>query len=104
MLQAVITALPILILEIDEDGTILDYNSDSPSLFDVHPESFLNRHLRTYFPNHVESELQTVLSAIMKADQLPIINYMMNIGLKLVSSLRTKNVVSLLYRILPDIK
>ena len=79
MLQAVITALPILILEIDEDGTILDYNSDSPSLFDVHPESFLNRHLRTYFPNHVESELQTVLSAIRKADQLPIINYSMNI-------------------------
>ena len=63
MLQAVITALPILILEIDEDGTILDYSSDSPSRFDVHAESFLNRHLSTYFPDKVTDELKTVLSA-----------------------------------------
>ncbi|MGD8404479.1 MAG: HD domain-containing phosphohydrolase [Anaerolineales bacterium] len=77
MLQAVITALPILILEIDEDGIILGYNSDSPSLFDVHPESFLNRHLSTYLPNHVEDELQIVLSAIRNAGQPPLINYSM---------------------------
>jgi len=77
MLQAVITAFPILILEIDEDGIILDYNSDSPSLFDVHPESFLNCHLNTYFPDQVADELQTVLLVIKKADQPPIINYMM---------------------------
>lgn len=79
MLQAVITALPILILEIDEGGTILDYNSDSPSFFDVHPESFLNHHLSTYFPKHIEGELQTVLSAIRKANQPPIINYAMKV-------------------------
>jgi HD-GYP domain-containing protein (c-di-GMP phosphodiesterase class II) len=77
MLQAVITALPILILEIDEDGIILDYNSDSPSLIDVHLESFLNCHLNTYFPDQVADELQTVLLAIKKADQPPIINYTM---------------------------
>jgi len=100
MLQAVITALPILILEIDEDGTILDYNSDSPSLFDVHPESFLNRHLRTYFPDHVEGELQTVLTAIKKADQPPIINYSMDVDdgehwfeARFISSNRKRNVV-----------
>ena len=75
MLQAVITALPILILEINEDGTIIDFNSDSPSLFDIHPQSFLNCHLSDYFPNHVNGELQTVLSAIRKSDQPPIINY-----------------------------
>lgn len=79
MLQAVITALPILILEIDEDGVILDYNSDSPSLFEVHPESFLNQHLNTYFPNHVENELQAVLSAIKKSAQPSIINYAMEV-------------------------
>jgi len=75
MLQAVITALPILILEIDEDGIILDYNSDSPSLFDIHPESFLNRHLNSYFPDQVAGEIQSVLSTINKTDQSPIINY-----------------------------
>jgi HD-GYP domain-containing protein (c-di-GMP phosphodiesterase class II) len=79
MLQAVITALPILILEIDEDGIILDYNSDFPSLFDAHPESFLNCHLRTYFPEHIEGELKTVLSAIKNASQPPIINYSMEV-------------------------
>jgi len=75
MLQAVITALPLLILEIDEDGNILDYNSDTPSRFDVHPGSFLNRHLSTYFPEEVADELQVVLSAIKNADQPPCINY-----------------------------
>ena len=75
MLQAVITALPLLILEIDEDGNILDYNSDTPSRFDVHPESFLNHHLSTYFPVEVADELQVVLSAIKNADQPPCINY-----------------------------
>ena len=79
MLQSVITALPILILEIDEDGIILDYNSDSPSLFAVHPESFLSHHLNTYLPNQVKDELQIVLSAIRRADQPPIINYTMNL-------------------------
>jgi len=38
MLQAVITALPILIIEIDKNGNILDFNIDSPSLFDVNLE------------------------------------------------------------------
>ena len=100
MLQAVITALPILILEIDKDGTILDYNSDSPSLFDVHPETFLNHHIRTYFPDHVGGELQTVLSAIRKADQPPIINYSMDVDdgehwfeARFISSNRKRNVV-----------
>jgi HD-GYP domain-containing protein (c-di-GMP phosphodiesterase class II) len=77
MLQAVITALPILILEINDDGIIIDFNSDSPSLFEVHPESFLNRHLSTYFPAHIEEELSIVLSALENADQPPIINYSM---------------------------
>jgi len=79
MLQAVITALPILILEIDEDGIILDYNSDSPSLFDVHPESFLNCHLNTYLPIQVADDIQTVLSALKRADQPPIITYNMKL-------------------------
>ena len=79
MLQAVITAFPILILEIDEDGIILDYNSDSPSLLDVHPESFLNCHLNTYLPDQVEGEIQTVLSALKRADQPPVITYNMKL-------------------------
>jgi len=100
MLQAVITALPILILEINEDGIILDYNSDSPSLFDVHPASFLNRHIRTYFPKHVEEELQTALLAIRKAGQPPVINYSMDVEdgehwfeARFIASNRERNIV-----------
>ena len=80
MLQAVITALPLLILEIDEDGYLLGYNSDSPSRFDVHPESFLNRHLSSYFPDKVEDDLPFVFSAIKNAQQPPCINYTMDLG------------------------
>ncbi len=100
MLQAVITALPLLILEIDEDGNILDYNSDTPSRFDVHPESFLNRHLSTYFPEEVATELQLVLSAIRNADQPPCINYTLNLEdgehwfeARFIASSRKRNVV-----------
>lgn len=80
MLQAVITALPLLILEIDEDGNILGYNSDSPSRFDVNPESFLNHHLSTYFPDKIGDDLKFVLLAIKNADQPPSINYTMHMG------------------------
>jgi HD-GYP domain-containing protein (c-di-GMP phosphodiesterase class II) len=79
MLQAVITALPLLILEVDEDGTVLNYNSDTPSRFDVKPESFLNRPLSTYFPDKVANDLPVVLSAIKNADQPPSINYTMGL-------------------------
>jgi hypothetical protein len=78
MLQAVITALPLLVLEIDKDGSILDFNSDSPSRFDVHPESFLNQHLSSYFPDKVADDILFVLSAIKNEDQPPCINYTMN--------------------------
>jgi len=100
MLQAVITALPILILEIDEDGVILDYNSDSPSLFEVHPESFLNQHLSTYFPDHVGDTLKTVLTDIRNADQPSIINYAMKVNdnehwfeARFIASNRERNIV-----------
>src|SRR5574342_688223 len=79
MLKAVITALPLLILEIDEDGNILDYNSDSPSHFDVNPESFLNRHLSSYFPEEVADDLRFVTTAIKNADQPPCVNYSMEL-------------------------
>lgn len=80
MLQAVITALPLLILEIDEDGYIIGYNSDSPSRFDVHPESFLNRHLSSYFPDKVMDDLHFVISAIKNEEPPPSINYTMELG------------------------
>ena len=80
MLKAVITVLPLLMLEIDEDGNIVDYNSDSPSRFDVNPESFLNCHLSLYFPDEVADDLRFVFSAIKDADQPPCINYAMKLG------------------------
>jgi HD-GYP domain-containing protein (c-di-GMP phosphodiesterase class II) len=79
MLQAVITALPLLILEVDEDGNIVGYNSDSPSRFDVNPESFLNRPLSSYFPEEVADDLRFVFSAIKNADQPPSITYTMDL-------------------------
>ena len=77
MLQAVITAFPILLLEIDENGVILDYNSDSPSLFYVHPESYLNQHLSNFLPDQIERELEEVLFAIKQNRQPPYISYTM---------------------------
>ncbi len=77
MLQAVITAFPILLLEIDENGVILDYKSDSPSLFYVHPESYLNQHLSNFLPDQVEHELEEVLFAIQQNRQPPYISYAM---------------------------
>jgi HD-GYP domain-containing protein (c-di-GMP phosphodiesterase class II) len=79
MLQAVITAFPILLLEIDKDGVILGYNSDSPSLFYVHPESYLNRHLSSFFPDQVKNELEEVLDAVKQNRQPPYINYAMQL-------------------------
>ncbi|MBN1453440.1 MAG: HD domain-containing protein [Anaerolineales bacterium] len=75
MLQAVITAFPILLLEFDEGGVILDYKSDSPSLFHVHPESYLERHLSSFFPEQIENELEEVLLAVKQNRQPPYINY-----------------------------
>jgi len=77
MLQAVITAFPILLLEIDGDGVILDYNSDSPSLFYVHPESYLNCHLSSFFPDPVKNEVEEVLLAVRQKLQPPYISYTM---------------------------
>ena len=79
MLQAVITAFPILLLEFDEDGVILDYNSDSPSLFYVHPEAYLNRHLSNFFPDQVDDELREILLAVKQNRQPPYINYVMQL-------------------------
>jgi HD-GYP domain-containing protein (c-di-GMP phosphodiesterase class II) len=75
MLQAVITAFPILLLEIDESGMILDYKSDAPSLFYVHPESYLHRHISSFFPEQIEDKLEEVLLAIKQNRQPPYINY-----------------------------
>ena len=79
MLKAVITAFPILLLEINEDGVILDYNSDSPSLFYIHPEAYINRHLSVFFPDQVEDELDEVLLAQKQNRQPPSINYTMQL-------------------------
>ena len=79
MLEAVITAFPILLLDIDEDGIILDYHSDSPSLFQIHPEVYLNRHLSVFFPDQVEDDLENVLLAQKQNRQSPYINYAMQL-------------------------
>jgi len=75
MLKAVLTALPILILEIDEDGIIHKLNSDSPSFFSVHLKTFLGAHLSTFFPKQVTKEIETVLLTIKNGEQPPVINY-----------------------------
>jgi len=79
MLKAVITAFPILLLEIDEDGVILDYKGDSPSLFYVHPEDYLNEQLSVFFPEQVGEDLDQVLQALQQNRQPPYINYSMQL-------------------------
>ena len=66
-----------MLLEIDRDGVILDYNSDSPSLFDVQPESYLNQHLSKFLPDQVEHELEEVLDAVKDKRQPPYLSYTM---------------------------
>jgi len=75
MLQAVMTALPILILEIDEDGNILEFNSDSPSLFDVHLNSFQNNHMRAFFPEIILSKIEIALLVTRNGRKSPLVNY-----------------------------
>ena len=75
MLQAILTALPILILEIGEDGTILKIDSDSSSFLGFPLDEFLGENLRTFLPKQVAMELEVVLSAIKNGEQPPIINY-----------------------------
>lgn len=75
MLQAVITTFPMLLLEIDEVGTILDYKSDAPSLFCIPPKSYLDRHLSNFFPKQIENELEECLLAIKQNRRPPYISY-----------------------------
>lgn len=79
MLQAVMTALPLLILEIDEDGNILEYNSDSPSLFDVQINSFLNNHIRAFFPENANDQIDTALMSFRNGGRSPLINYTLSL-------------------------
>ncbi len=75
MLQAVIKALPVLVLEIDQDGTILDFNSDTPSYFDVDYGTYRYKHIREFFPEQVASEIQTVVTMIKSGETPPAVNY-----------------------------
>jgi len=75
MLQALLTALPILILEIDEGGIILKLDSDSPSFYDFPLDEFLGNHLNTFFPKEVGQDLEVILSAIKNRERPPILNY-----------------------------
>jgi len=75
MLQAILTALPILILEIGEDGTIIKLDSDSPSVFGSPLEKFLGVHLGAFFPKQIAKELELVLWAIAHGEQPPILNF-----------------------------
>ena len=79
MLQAVITALPILILEINKGGIILDVSSDSPSFFGVELESVLNKPVNAFFPEQVKNNLETALHNIEAGKQPPIINYTLKV-------------------------
>lgn len=75
MPKAILIAHPILVLEIDADGIIHKFDSDSPSFFDVPLETFLGTHLSTFFPKQVTKELETALLAIKNGQQPPVINY-----------------------------
>ena len=75
MLQAVVKALPLLLLEIDPDGKILDYKSEDPSLFHVHPETFLNRSFQEVLPLKVVNELKKAFFEVGNGNKPSSINY-----------------------------
>lgn len=75
MLQAVVKALPLLLLEIDEHGTVVDSKTEDPSVFQVHPETFLNRNVQEAFPRNVAHELKEALDQMARGKQPVIVNY-----------------------------
>jgi HD-GYP domain-containing protein (c-di-GMP phosphodiesterase class II) len=75
MLQAVVKALPLLLLEIDDDGLILDYRTEDPSVFRVHPDTFLNRNFQEVLPLKVANELLNALNEIKRGNQSVLIQY-----------------------------
>jgi HD-GYP domain-containing protein (c-di-GMP phosphodiesterase class II) len=75
MLQAVVKALPLLLLEIDDDGKILDYKSEDSSLFHVHPATFLNRSYQEVLPLKVVNELKKAFFDLRKGNQPSSVNY-----------------------------
>jgi HD-GYP domain-containing protein (c-di-GMP phosphodiesterase class II) len=100
MLQAVIKALPVLVLEIDQDGIILDFNSDTPSLFEMEYESYRHKHISEFFPTQVASEIQTVVSIIKNGEPPPTVSFSTNVGndihwyeARFISSNRKHNIV-----------
>ena len=58
---------------------ILDYKSDAPSLFYVHPESYLNRHIKSFFPEHIEDKVEEAILAINQNRQPPYIDYLLQL-------------------------
>ncbi|MFZ5912086.1 MAG: HD domain-containing phosphohydrolase [Chloroflexota bacterium] len=74
MLQVVIKAFPMLLMEVDLDGTILSYNSDTPSLFDIQPENIHKNHLRDIFPPDIMREYEVALAAVKKSGNSSSIN------------------------------
>lgn len=79
MFQAVITALPILVLEVDDEGIILEFNSDSPSQFDIKLNTYLSNHISTIIPDQVHEEVETALQEIKKGEKPSLINYSMKL-------------------------
>ncbi|MFZ5821642.1 MAG: HD domain-containing phosphohydrolase [Chloroflexota bacterium] len=77
MLQVVIKAFPMLLMEVDLDGTILGYKSDTPSLFDIHIEDVHKNHLRDIFPSDVTHEYELALAAAKKSGNSSSISYSM---------------------------
>ncbi|MDK1029472.1 MAG: HD-GYP domain-containing protein [Anaerolineae bacterium] len=78
MLQAVFTALPTQIIEFDEDGIIIDNNSDIPSLvslIDNSPDSRLKQHVHEFFPDRLALEIDENISTLNKTRQPSSINY-----------------------------
>jgi HD-GYP domain-containing protein (c-di-GMP phosphodiesterase class II) len=75
MLQAVVKALPLLLLEIDGDGTIFDYKTEDPSVFHVHPETFLNRNFQDVLPLEVTNMLKKAIVEIEQGNQPVLVNY-----------------------------
>ena len=75
MLQAVVKALPLLLLEIDESGVIYDYKTEDPSVFHMHPDTYLNRNFQEVLPRKVADELRQALLAIKQGNPPGLVMY-----------------------------
>lgn len=74
-LKAIFEALPDLFFLLDNDGTILDYNTSRLSELLVPPDKFLGKKIKEIMPEPAARKLQQALRKVQKKGSLVVVEY-----------------------------